>query len=259
MGRRTLTHILISITSSTVAHGGTILVFFALMGSLSVWLSPPPSGVDSIELEMSIDRETAATSVGELNTIDDPHQSVQIEVTNNEVATYSIRRPHMSPFGKLRPPLAVKKSVVENLSDNEMLVQHLSPRASQNDKPAHDSKFETEVARPSRTATSASISSRRNSGVQTDTLPTKIDRLSPPPIYPRDALARRMEGSVDLRIRVDSGGRVVRVSVYRSSGFAPFDEAAKQAVRQWGFQPARVAGIAVTKEVVIGVNFVIGR
>ena len=259
MGRRTLTQLLISITSSTVAHGGTFLVFFALMGSLAVWLSPPPSGVHSIELELSIDSEAAADSARESEADDDPHATVRIETTLVENARSAEQNRPISPLGEFRPPVEMETSDIDSLLLSELLVQDLPERASRNEQAKHDTETESTTKTPSRTATTASISSRRNTGVQTDTLPTKIPRLSPPPIYPGDALARRMEGSVDLRVRVDNDGTVARVSVYRSSGYEPFDRAAIEAVRQWRFQPARVAGIAVTKEVVIGVNFVIGR
>lgn len=58
------------------------------------------------------------------------------------------------------------------------------------------------------------------------------------PTYP--ATSRRLgeEGSVLLRVFVDPSGRPQQVVVDRSSGFARLDDAAKNAVKRWKFQPA---------------------
>jgi periplasmic protein TonB len=62
---------------------------------------------------------------------------------------------------------------------------------------------------------------------------------NPPPPYP--ALSRRLreEGRVLLRVHVDEAGGVMEVSVATSSGSARLDDAAREAVRRWRFEPAR--------------------
>jgi periplasmic protein TonB len=77
--------------------------------------------------------------------------------------------------------------------------------------------------------------------------------------YPQAALAARREGSVGLRVLVDEGGRVVEVIVERSSGFAPFDEAACSAVRAALFKPYTVNGQPQIVLVRIPIDFTLKR
>ena len=76
--------------------------------------------------------------------------------------------------------------------------------------------------------------------------PLEISRAeylrAPAPRYPPVALAARREGSVGLRVLVGADGRVIDVVVERPSGFAPFDEAACNAVRTALFRPYTVNG-----------------
>jgi protein TonB len=60
--------------------------------------------------------------------------------------------------------------------------------------------------------------------------------------YPKRALRRGLEGTVELRVLVNRTGRVERVVLVRSSGIAILDEAAQAAVAQWRFVPALRGG-----------------
>jgi len=69
---------------------------------------------------------------------------------------------------------------------------------------------------------------------------------APPPAYPRDALRRRLEGTVMLQVLVDVDGRPLEVLVHGSSGHRSLDEAARRHVlKQWTFRPAMKDGRAV--------------
>ncbi len=61
------------------------------------------------------------------------------------------------------------------------------------------------------------------------------------PIYPEQARQARVEGNVILGTRIDPQGRVSRVMVYSSKDFA-LVEAAKDAVRQWVYEPLIIDG-----------------
>ena len=61
------------------------------------------------------------------------------------------------------------------------------------------------------------------------------------PIYPEQARQARVEGNVILGTRIDPQGRVSRVMVYSSKDFA-LVEAAKNAVRQWVYEPLIIDG-----------------
>jgi protein TonB len=50
------------------------------------------------------------------------------------------------------------------------------------------------------------------------------------------------EGTVVLRLLVDTRGNVAEVTVVTGSGFVPLDESAVDAARRWRFEPAREGG-----------------
>ncbi|HET7746510.1 MAG TPA: TonB family protein [Vicinamibacteria bacterium] len=62
--------------------------------------------------------------------------------------------------------------------------------------------------------------------------PIKMTR----PQYPQEAFVKKIEGTVDLEILIDSTGRVVKARVVRSIPL--LDAAAIQTVTQWVFSPA---------------------
>jgi protein TonB len=64
-------------------------------------------------------------------------------------------------------------------------------------------------------------------------------RLNAPPLYPGLARKRGQEGTVILRVLVNSAGRVDGLEVEKSSGVGSLDRAAESAVRKWSFEPGR--------------------
>lgn len=62
------------------------------------------------------------------------------------------------------------------------------------------------------------------------------------PVYPRRALSRRIEGSVDLLVTLRPDGTVEGATVVRSEPPGVFDQAALDSVRQWKFKPKLVDG-----------------
>ena len=69
---------------------------------------------------------------------------------------------------------------------------------------------------------------------------------APAPTYPREALRRRIEGTVLLQVLVGVDGRPLDVIVQQSSGNRALDEAARlQVLKRWRFRPAMQDGIAI--------------
>jgi protein TonB len=77
--------------------------------------------------------------------------------------------------------------------------------------------------------------------------------------YPPAALSARREGSVGLRVLVGEDGHVMDVVVERSSGYAPFDEAARAAVSAALFKPYTVNGEPRIVLVRIPIDFTLRR
>ncbi|QDY48409.1 energy transducer TonB [Stenotrophomonas maltophilia] len=81
-------------------------------------------------------------------------------------------------------------------------------------------------------------------------------RNAPPPAYPLAALRNREQGTVLLRVEVDSHGQPAVVSIERSSGSRSLDQAARQQVlRHWRFEPAQRDGVAVPAIGMVPVQF----
>ena len=78
---------------------------------------------------------------------------------------------------------------------------------------------------------------------------------NPRPNYP--ALSRRLgeEGKVLLRVLVSPDGRAAAVNLEKSSNFERLDEAARQAVAQWRFVPAKRGDEAVEATIIIPLVF----
>lgn len=72
-----------------------------------------------------------------------------------------------------------------------------------------------------------------------------------PPVYPPGALARRIEGAVNLEVSIAEDGSIASVKVLR--GQPLLAEAAVTAVRQWRYTPPLLNGkpIAVQKEITV--------
>jgi protein TonB len=100
---------------------------------------------------------------------------------------------------------------------------------------------------------SAAAASKAESGVDYDEAP--LPRFNPKPPYPVDALARREEGRVWLRLRILVDGTVGEVEIVESSGFNSLDLAAVETVRDWRFTPARRGGESVAAVCRLPINF----
>lgn len=78
-----------------------------------------------------------------------------------------------------------------------------------------------------------------------------------PPRYPPDALSARLEGIVMLRVVVRKDGTAADVRLHETSGVDSLDDAARAAVKDWRFVPAREFGTAVEATVIVPIRFVI--
>ena len=79
---------------------------------------------------------------------------------------------------------------------------------------------------------------------------------APRPIYPRDALRTRTEGTVMLQVLVDVDGRPLDVQVQSSSGNRSLDDTArKHVLKRWRFKPAMRDGVAIQAYGLVPVAF----
>lgn len=78
---------------------------------------------------------------------------------------------------------------------------------------------------------------------------------NPRPAYPR--LSRRLneQGKVLLRVRVNADGVPEQVNLHETSGHKRLDDAARRAVAQWRFVPAKQGETAIASWVIVPIEF----
>jgi TonB family protein len=74
-----------------------------------------------------------------------------------------------------------------------------------------------------------------------------------PPTYPPEALQARVQGTVILECAIGPDGRVTGMEVKRGNPL--LDDAAREAVRQWVYEPTRINGVPVPVVMTVTVNF----
>lgn len=75
------------------------------------------------------------------------------------------------------------------------------------------------------------------------------------PTYPTEAVRKRLNGEVSLRLDYDAAGRVTTVAILSWSGHKSFGAAAAAAVRQWHMLPEQVDGEPVPGSAILPVSF----
>lgn len=83
--------------------------------------------------------------------------------------------------------------------------------------------------------------------------PTAVS--TPPPAYPEALACNGVGGTVQLRVRIETDGRIRQVELQQGSGNAELDAAAQAAVKNWTFRPAMQAGKPVAQWIAVPMNF----
>jgi protein TonB len=78
---------------------------------------------------------------------------------------------------------------------------------------------------------------------------------NPEPPYPERSRELGEQGRVILQVRVSADGRALQVEVTGSSHSRRLDDAARQAVADWRFIPARQDGVAIESSLQVPVTF----
>ncbi|MFO0912625.1 MAG: energy transducer TonB [Pirellulales bacterium] len=99
----------------------------------------------------------------------------------------------------------------------------------------------------------SSVSIPQSAGFDEDT-PADLS-LNVPPKYPAEAVRRKLQGTVTLRLVIDELGAVTQVEVARTSGHSLLDDAAVSAVRHWHAVPATHGGRHVSATELLPIRF----
>ena len=77
----------------------------------------------------------------------------------------------------------------------------------------------------------------------------------PNPVYPTLSKRLREEGTVVLRVNLDTQGNVLDITIEKSSSFQRLDQAALEAVKQWRFVPAKRGQVAMPSSALVPIEF----
>lgn len=184
-----------------------------------------------------------------------PHP-IRIEMVS--AAQEEAPTPPAVPDAPLKPaPAAVAPRPVQRTS-TPALIQTETPA------PANTTAFTAPAPSPEppaavqpETAAPAAPAKAAASGAESIQAPRfDADYLhNPAPAYPRASRDLGEEGRVLLRVQVNEEGRALQVLVDASSGYARLDRAAREAVAQWRFVPARQGQQAVSGWVKVPIVF----
>lgn len=89
----------------------------------------------------------------------------------------------------------------------------------------------------------------------TRTEATALDSRNLPPAYPARAVRDSHSGTVGLTASIDEAGRVTDVTISRPCPYPELNRAARDAVAEWRYEPARLDGVAVTSEKAVEIVF----
>ena len=147
------------------------------------------------------------------------------------------------------PQAAVAPAVVQTNAPAPQEAPHMSAAPAPEEAP---SALATEASPPSRPP--AAVAGAGSEAVQAPRFDADYLR-NPAPAYPPASRSLGEEGRVILRVQVSEDGRAQQVLVDTSSGYPRLDRAAREAVAQWRFVPARQGQQALVAWVKVPVIF----
>lgn len=163
-----------------------------------------------------------------------------------------------SAVRRMLDPPVIQASLIEQLPEHE-LPPPPPPKLEFPDPPTIEPPDITLAEEPPAPAAITVAVSEKPPAPQADAGPRVISDvayLEPPrPLYPAESRRSGEEGLVVLRVLIDETGRVVRIEVERSSGFARLDNAARKAVEHALFRPYVENGVPRQALAVVPIEF----
>ncbi len=153
--------------------------------------------------------------------------------------------PELEPEVKPEPkPEPLKEEVVTTQAPSENKVQRQEPKV--------EAKPERRQQRQQPRQQATDSSARAVQTAKAVYSENEVSVLSKPmPGYPRAALQRRMQGTVDLLVGINESGVAYTVKIARSSGHDILDKAAAKAAHGIRLKPYKVNGVATPIQVKI--------
>ena len=214
-----------------LAHATSLVVHAALVGGL--WMAGRPTFLGRhITVEITLGESAALAQQAGFKSVPTP--------LRREADVEELPEPLPESTRADLPDVPVPASVREAATEERATVGVVSPgraevpgESARAEMPRHEPTDRSRRSLPSPASLAGRISVVQDRGVHRPPVPAK--KHVPPLEYPPEAVRRGLEGRVEVLVTVDAAGRVVKASVYRSSGHRVLDEAALEWVRGWEF------------------------
>lgn len=149
----------------------------------------------------------------------------------------------------------VERVVATEAPSEQKVVQPKAPVEKPKPQPKPKSKAESKP-KPKPKPKAGAESNRAAQQAKAVYSETDVSVLSKPmPGYPRSALQRRMQGTVQVLIQVSAQGVPQSVKIARSSGHQLLDSAAEKAAMKVRLKPVKINGVATPINVTISYQF----
>lgn len=167
------------------------------------------------------------------------------------------------------PPASIPQ-LVERKAQNHTLQQPATKTAPTAAPPLEPNPVVTQAApieappsvaavpSPSSSAVSSAQTTRPTTPAQVSLPSTDADYLiNPAPPYPRASRRMGEEGTVVLRVFINTEGRAEQAEIRTSSGYTRLDEAALETVKRWRYVPGKRAGVPEAMWFNVPIRFVL--
>jgi protein TonB len=235
-------------SASLCVHGLVLLA--ACISTACHWLAlPMESGPTVLCLEASLSVEPQAVPVRAQVEIQPPAELAPQPVTLTQLQLEQIQEPTV--FDIVVEELQVAEPAAMPQRNTPSTAQDLPPPVTRELLPRSALAEVPEIAT---VAVTLPVTPR---AATTANAPPRVV-YNPPPVYPAAQLAARITGRVVFLVVINAQGRVASLVVEQSSGSDALDQAARQAVLQWQFEPAGGSSVS-EREIRIPISFRIGR
>ena len=201
----------------------------------------------ALETPVSIDTESALFSSDFDSRIE---RTVRTEPAIPREFVDSLRRSQRREV----PQLSLPQNLPIPSTENTILLKRRSP--VEQDPQVTDKRIAPRLKRPRSIAeppTPVITAIDQSVGLEEKTF---VDlSANQPPAYPLEAIRKRLEGVVTLRLSINSSGAVTGVEVIESSGHRILDQAAVNAVSRWKGTPATRWGRSVASTERLPIRF----
>jgi protein TonB len=163
-------------------------------------------------------------------TIPDSSEAKQKTEKQKEIA--APQNPHHpQPSPAMKPVTHVTE--VSKVSEQKAAIAPIMPKAVPEVQPVRE-----EIKSPESTTVEQHLQTKNITPVAQQAMP--LYQVNPPPVYPRLARRRGLQGTVLLAARIDVTGHVQELEIVTSSGHKILDKAAVKAVWHWLFRPGTI-------------------